>query len=99
MWANNEVGTVQPAAELAAVAREYRFPFHSDAVQAVGQLSVDLAESGAAALTITAHKIGGPGGGGALVPARGGDPGPGVHGGGQGGGARSRPPDAPPNPG
>ena len=36
MWANNEVGTVQPVAELAAVAREYRVPFHSDAVQAAG---------------------------------------------------------------
>ena len=43
MWANNEVGTVQPVAELAAVAREYRIPFHSDAVQAAGQLPVSLA--------------------------------------------------------
>src|SRR5450755_4541775 len=46
MWANNEVGTIQPIAELAAVAREYGIPFHSDAVQAAGQLPVDLAVSG-----------------------------------------------------
>ncbi len=69
MWANNEVGTVQPAAELAAVAREYGIPFHSDAVQAVGQLPVDLGDSGASAITITAHKIGGPVGVGALLLA------------------------------
>ena len=53
MWANNEVGTVQPVADLAAVAREYRIPLHSDAVQAAGQLPVSLADSGAAALTVT----------------------------------------------
>src|SRR5499433_1674701 len=71
MWANNEVGTVQPIADLAAVAREHQIPFHSDAVQAAGQLPVDLAESGASALTIAAHKIGGPVGVGALLVARG----------------------------
>ena len=43
MWANNEVGTVQPIAELAAVARDHQIPFHSDAVQAAGQLPVSLA--------------------------------------------------------
>jgi cysteine desulfurase len=83
MWANNEVGTVQPIAELAEVAREYGIPFHSDAVQAAGQLQVDLAVSGATALTITAHKIGGPVGVGALLLARGVDPVPVMHGGGQ----------------
>src|SRR6266567_3948475 len=84
MWANNEVGTVQPIAELAAVAREYEIPFHSDAVQAAGQLPVSLAASGATALTITGHKIGGPVGAGALLLARGGDdPVPVLHGGGQ----------------
>ena len=75
MWANNEVGTVQPIAELAQVAREYEIPFHSDAVQAAGQLPVDLAASGATALTITAHKIGGPVGVGALLLAKGDRPG------------------------
>jgi cysteine desulfurase len=83
MWANNEVGTVQPIAELAAVAREYRIPFHSDAVQAAGQLPVSLADSGAVALTITGHKLGGPVGAGALLLARGADPVPVLHGGGQ----------------
>src|ERR1700729_3045699 len=47
MWANNEVGTVQPVAELAAVAHEYGIPFHTDAVQAASQLPVDFAASGA----------------------------------------------------
>jgi cysteine sulfinate desulfinase/cysteine desulfurase-like protein len=83
MWANNEVGTVQPVAELAAVAREYQVPFHSDAVQAAGQLPVSLAGSGATALTITGHKIGGPVGAGALLLARGANPVPVLHGGGQ----------------
>jgi cysteine desulfurase len=83
MWANNEVGTVQPVADLAAVAREHQIPFHSDAVQAAGQLPVSLADSGAAALTITAHKLGGPVGAGALLLARGADPVPVLHGGGQ----------------
>lgn len=83
MWANNEVGSVQPIAALAAVAREYQIPFHSDAVQAAGLLPVSLAGSGANALTITAHKIGGPVGVGALLLARGDAPVPVLHGGGQ----------------
>jgi cysteine desulfurase len=83
MWANNEVGTVQPIADLAALAAEYRIPFHSDAVQAAGLLPVSLAETGATALTITAHKIGGPVGVGALLLARGEQPVPVLHGGGQ----------------
>jgi cysteine desulfurase len=95
MWANNEVGTVQPVAELAAVAREYRIPFHSDAVQAAGQLPVSLADSGAVALTITGHKLGGPVGAGALLLARGTDPVPVLHGGGQERDVRSGTLDAP----
>jgi cysteine desulfurase len=83
MWANNEVGTIQPITELAAVAGEYEIPFHSDAVQAAGQLPVSLANSGATALTMTAHKIGGPVGAGALLLARGTEPVPVLHGGGQ----------------
>jgi cysteine desulfurase len=83
MWANNEVGTVQPIAELAGLAAEHQIPFHSDAVQAAGQLPVSLAASGATALTITAHKIGGPVGVGALLLARGLEPVPVLHGGGQ----------------
>jgi cysteine desulfurase len=84
MWANNEVGTIQPIAELAAVAAEYGIPFHSDAVQAAGQLPVSLAASGATALTVTGHKLGGPVGAGALLLARAADdPVPVLHGGGQ----------------
>ena len=83
MWANNEVGTVQPISELAAVAREHGVPFHTDAVQAAAQLPVDFAASGADALTITAHKLGGPVGVGALILARGVGPVPVLHGGGQ----------------
>jgi cysteine desulfurase len=83
MWANNEVGTVQPVAELARLAAEYQIPFHSDAVQAAGQLPVSLAGTGATALTITAHKIGGPVGTGALLLAKGVEPVPVLHGGGQ----------------
>jgi cysteine desulfurase len=95
MWANNEVGTVQRVAELAAVARSYGIPFHSDAVQAAGQLPVSLAGSGASALTITAHKIGGPVGVGALLVARGVDLVPVLHGGGQERDVRSGTLDAP----
>jgi cysteine desulfurase len=83
MWANNEVGTVQPVAELAAVAHEYGIPFHTDAVQAAAQLPVDFAASGADALAVSAHKLGGPVGAGALILARGIEPVPVLHGGGQ----------------
>ncbi|WP_035950889.1 cysteine desulfurase family protein [Knoellia flava] len=83
MWANNEVGTVQPVAELAAVAREAGVPFHTDAVQAVGQLPVDFAQSGADLLTVSAHKVGGPVGVGALLARRDAPLVPLVHGGGQ----------------
>jgi cysteine desulfurase len=83
MWANNEVGTIQPVAELAAVARAHDVPFHSDAVQAAAQLEIGLAAVGADALTITGHKLGGPFGVGALLLAKGLDPVPVLHGGGQ----------------
>jgi cysteine sulfinate desulfinase/cysteine desulfurase-like protein len=83
MWANNEVGTVQPIGDLARLAAEHQIPFHSDAVQAAGQLPVTLAGTGATALTITAHKIGGPVGIGALLLAKGVAPVPVLHGGGQ----------------
>jgi cysteine desulfurase len=95
MWANNEVGTVQPVRALAAVAREHQIPFHSDAVQAAAQLPVDFAVSGADALSITGHKLGGPVGAGALLLGRQVDPVPVLHGGGQERDIRSGTLDAP----
>ncbi|MEU5159794.1 cysteine desulfurase family protein [Streptomyces sp. NPDC020875] len=83
MWANNEIGTVMPVAALAAVAREYGIPMHADAVQAFGQLDVDFAASGLAAMTVSGHKIGGPYGIGALLLGRDYSPVPVLHGGGQ----------------
>jgi cysteine desulfurase len=95
MWANNEVGTVQPVAEIAALARDAGVPMHSDAVQAFGQLDVDFAASGLDCLTVSSHKIGGPLGVGALVARRGLELTPVLHGGGQERGARSGTLDAP----
>src|SRR4051794_25549335 len=66
MWANNEVGTVQPIPQIAAIAAEHGAITHSDAVQAVGHIDVDFAASGLDLLTFTAHKLGGPYGIGAL---------------------------------
>jgi cysteine desulfurase len=83
MWANNEVGTIEPVRELAEIAHEYGIPFHTDAVQAVGAVPVDFAASGADALTMTGHKLGGPPGAGALLLRREATPVPLLHGGGQ----------------
>jgi cysteine desulfurase len=82
-WANNEVGTIQPVPELAALAAAGGVPLHTDAVQAVGQVPVDFAASGAAALTLTGHKLGGPVGVGALLLGRDVPAIPLLHGGGQ----------------
>jgi len=89
MWANNEVGTVQPVAAAAELAHAAGVPLHTDAVQAVGHLPVDLAASGADALSLSAHKFGGPVGAGALLLRRGTPLVPLQHGGGQELGARS----------
>ena len=70
MWANNEVGTIAPVRELSAIAHERGIPLHTDAVQAIGTLDVDFADSGASALSLTAHKFGGPHGAGALLLRR-----------------------------
>jgi cysteine desulfurase len=83
MWANNEIGTVSDIAALAAVAHEVGVPLHTDAVQAVGQVPVHFADSGADALTMTGHKLGGPMGAGALLLRRDADCTPLLHGGGQ----------------
>jgi cysteine desulfurase len=93
MWANNEVGTILPVAELAAVAAEFDVPMHSDAVQAVGQLPVDFAASGLSAMSVTAHKFGGPSGVGALLLRRDVTCVPLAHGGGQERDIRSGTPD------
>ena len=89
MWANNEVGTVQPVAEVVALAHARGIPVHSDAVQAAGQLPVDFTAVGVDALTVSGHKLGGPVGAGALLARRGLDLVPLIHGGGQERGIRS----------
>lgn len=88
-YANNEVGTVQPIAELAEIARVAGVPFHTDAVQAAGWLSLDVGMLGVDALSLSGHKLGAPQGTGALylrgrLPVE-----PLVHGGGQERGKRS----------
>jgi cysteine desulfurase len=93
MWANNEVGTIMPIAELAAVAAEFDVPMHSDAVQAVGHIPVDFTGSGLSAISVAAHKFGGPTGVGALLLRRATACVPLLHGGGQERDIRSGTPD------
>ena len=93
MWANNEVGTIMPIAELAAIAAEFDVPMHSDAIQVVGQLPVDFAATGLSAMSIAAHKFGGPSGVGALLLRRDTACVPLLHGGGQERDVRSGTPD------
>ena len=89
MWANNEVGTVQPVAEAARLAHTHGALAHADAVQAVGAVPVDLAAAGLDALTVSGHKIGAPVGVGALLTRREVPIAPGSYGGGQERGVRS----------
>ncbi|WP_261377055.1 cysteine desulfurase family protein, partial [Micrococcus luteus] len=70
MWANNEIGTVQPVAEAARLAADHGIPLHTDAVQALGAVPVDFAASGAATLAVSGHKVGAPVGVGALFVRR-----------------------------
>lgn len=83
MWANNEVGTVQPVREVVNIATEHDIPVHADAVQAVGHIPVDFRASGLATMAVSAHKFGGPVGVGALVARRDLTITPLTHGGGQ----------------
>lgn len=69
-WVNNEVGTIQPIAEIVAAASAAGVPAHSDAVQAVGHVPIDFAASGLAMMSVSAHKVGGPVGIGALLARR-----------------------------
>ncbi|MCB0931511.1 MAG: cysteine desulfurase [Mycobacterium sp.] len=93
MWANNEVGTIMPICEIASIAAEFDVPMHSDAVQSVGQIPLDFAGSGCSAVSITAHKFGGPVGMGALLLRRDTECVPLSHGGGQERDVRSGTPD------
>ena len=83
MHANNEIGTIQPIQEVVKLASSFDIPVHTDAVQSFGKVPVSFKELGVFALTISAHKIGGPIGVGALVLQKGVDITPLLHGGGQ----------------
>ncbi|MCP5372486.1 MAG: cysteine desulfurase [Hyphomicrobiales bacterium] len=89
MLANNETGVLQPVARVAEVARRHGALVHCDAVQAAGKVAVDMAALGADLLTLSAHKLGGPMGAGALVLAPGTDLAPLLRGGGQERGRRA----------
>jgi cysteine desulfurase len=95
LWANNEVGTVQPIAEVVTLAAAHGIPVHADAVSAYRHLPIDFASSGLAALSVSAHKIGGPLGIGALALSRTATVVPLIHGGGQQRDVRSGTQDAP----
>jgi cysteine desulfurase len=83
LWANNEVGTLQPVDSIVASASRFGVPVHLDAIAAYGSVPVDFHASGAAALSVSAHKIGGPVGIGALLVARSASVEPLLHGGNQ----------------
>lgn len=89
MYANNEVGTIQPIKEMAKIARERNIIFHTDAVQAVGKIPIDVKELGVDLLSISSHKINGPKGVGALYIRNGIKISPLILGGGQENGLRS----------
>ncbi len=89
MLANNETGVIQPVGEIAAKARDKRAWMHTDAVQAVGKIAVDFEALGVHAMTISAHKICGPKGAGALVVDKRLELKPVIHGGGHEMGLRS----------
>ena len=95
LLANNEVGTIQPVDEVVALAARHDVPVHVDAISAYRHVPIDFATSGLAALSVSAHKIGGPLGIGALVLARLSEVVPLIHGGGQQRDVRSGTQDAP----
>jgi cysteine desulfurase len=83
LMANNEIGTIEPVAEVAALAAQHGVPVHVDAIAAYGYLPIDFHALGVAALSVSAHKIGGPVGVGALLIARSASVVPLLHGGSQ----------------
>lgn len=89
MYANNEVGTIQPIKDMSSIAKEKNIAFHTDAVQAVGKIPVDVKELGVDLLSISSHKINGPKGVGALYVKKGVNISPLILGGGQESGLRS----------
>ena len=89
MFANNEVGTIQPIKEISKICNQYQIPLHTDAVQAVGKVPINVKELGVDALSISSHKINGPKGVGALFIKKGLTISPEILGGGQENGMRS----------
>jgi cysteine desulfurase len=89
MLANNEVGTIQPIKEISEICKKYQIPLHTDAVQAVGKVPINVKELGVDALSISSHKINGPKGVGALFMKKDLDIMPNALGGGQENGMRS----------
>jgi cysteine desulfurase len=89
VWANNEVGTVEPVRELATLCAEREIPFHADAVQAAGRIPLDVSEVPVSTLALSGHKLYGPQGIGALYVREGVSVEPLVYGGGQERGLRS----------
>ncbi|MFM8844112.1 MAG: cysteine desulfurase family protein [Actinomycetota bacterium] len=83
MHSNNEVGTLQPMTDICKIANEFNIPVHTDAVQSLGKVPLSFQDLGVFAMTISAHKVGGPIGVGALVLRKGVDITPILHGGGQ----------------
>jgi len=95
MWANNETGVITDIGAVPAMANKYSIPVHSDAVAAFGHMPVSFRDSGLAAMSITAHKLGGPVGVGALIVSRNTKLVSIIHGGGQERGLRSGTMNAP----
>jgi len=89
MFANNEVGTIQPIKEISEICKKYQIPLHTDAVQAVGKIPINVKDLGVDALSISSHKINGPKGIGALFIKKGLTVTPQILGGGQENGMRS----------